>query len=474
MCNLNPEKTMNSRGRTIIGFIIVMAAVAVFAAMLPAQVFSANAWIRDADGRALLLHGANVSGDAKWAPGFTAWHTYEDYERMKTDWGFNVARFLIFWAGIEPEQGVYDDEYLDVVEERLDWAESIGLYVILDMHQDIYGYKFGGDGAPDWAVWDDGRYFGGGLEPWWLNNLWPAVRRAFANLWTDEELQMYFHGAWAHVAERFADHPAVLGFEIINEPFCGDILPWNFETTVLPWFYKGVIDAMRAVAPDKIVFYEPHITATPGFRSLLPPIGRENLVYFPHCYNPLLEESLFPYTGLGWQVDLYMNRRDSDARRAGVPWMVGEFGVSGSLQGFGRYLNDICDGLDRRLAGWTYWSYDRSSNDGWGLVDEDGNETVHLQYLVRPYAQKTAGDPVKMRYARRFKRFTLTFAPDPAITAPTEIYTGGERIYPSGFDVKCSAEASSWHWEYDETCDILSVWIDEPGETHWIRVVPAP
>ncbi len=463
---------MIMQNRTLFLTVFFLSIIAVLHA-IPVQVSASNAWIRDAENRAVILHGANIASAAKSAPLFTSWHTYADYERMKTDWGFNTVRFLIFWAAVEPEKGVYDEEYLDLVQERLDWAESIGLHVILDMHQDIYGYKFGGDGAADWAVWDDGRYFGGGLDPWWLNNLWPAVRRAFANLWTKEEPQFYFQGAWAHVAGRFADHPAVLGFEIINEPFCGDILPWTFELTVLPRFYEGVIDAMRAAAPEKLVFYEPHITATPGFRSIMPPIDREGLVYFPHCYNPLIEQSYIPYPDLGIQVNLYMNRRDGDACRAGVPWMVGEFGVSGSLPGFDAYLNDICDGLDEKLAGWTYWSYDRSSNDGWGLVDDEGNETVHLQYLVRPYAQKIAGDPLKMRFFREAGVFILAFAPDQAITAPTEIYTGGERIYSTGFDVKCSAEPSSWHWEYDETCDILRVWIDEPGDTHWIKIDPA-
>jgi len=66
-------------------------------------------------------------------------------------WELNAVRFLVLWAAVEPERGVYDDAYLDQVAERMAWARQAGLVVVLDLHQDVHGEGFGGDGAPRWT-----------------------------------------------------------------------------------------------------------------------------------------------------------------------------------------------------------------------------------------------------------------------------------------------------------------------------------
>ena len=129
---------------TIFFFVIILYSYSVGAS---------NCWIRDEDNRVIIFHGLNISNAAKRTENQISWQTYEDYKRMSLDWGFNCIRLLIFWSAIEPEPGVYNDTYLNLVEERVNWAEDLGLYVILDMHQDVYSAKFGGDGAPYWAVW---------------------------------------------------------------------------------------------------------------------------------------------------------------------------------------------------------------------------------------------------------------------------------------------------------------------------------
>ncbi len=447
--------------------VIPVIAAAVFAGACNAS----EVWIRDDDGRAIILHGINISNAAKWAPDRISWHEFGDYERMKTDWGFNAVRYLIFWDAIEPEPGVYDEEYLDKVAERVAWADSLGLFVILDMHQDIYGPKYGGDGAPDWAAWDDGLYYDY-IEPWWLNYMWPAVRRAFTSLWTEDVLQEHFQNAWAHVAARFADHPAVLGFEILNEPFCGEILPRNFEFNYLDRFYTGVIDAIREVAPDQLVFYEPHVTTNWGSKSRLGVLPREGLAYAPHYYHPLVHEGL-PYLGNSWNIRLTMKRRDSEANLAKVPWILGEFGVMGDTEGMGEYLNDILRILDGRLAGWTYWCYDYGSSHGFGVIEDNGEEGLQLQYLVRPYARRIAGDPVKMSYSTNRNELYVEFDRVEGVTGPTEIYTTGERRYPDGIEVECSDPAGSWSFEYEGDTGILEVWTPDSPGSHRILVSPA-
>lgn len=105
--------------------------------------------LRDYAGRMILLRGLNyVNKDEK--------NNYRNlikdtaFIKMKS-WGFNAVRLGINWSALEPSPGKYDTDYLQDLDLRLQYAKQYGIYVILDMHQDLYGKKFGG-GAPPPAV----------------------------------------------------------------------------------------------------------------------------------------------------------------------------------------------------------------------------------------------------------------------------------------------------------------------------------
>src|SRR5262245_62005190 len=117
---------------------VLASAVLLLACSEPAP----RRFITDAQGRALILHGANVSGSAKNDPARLPWVTQSDVERMARDFGFDFARYLIFWDAIEPQPGVIDQAYLDQVQQRLDWFAAAGIHVVLDMHQDVYARRF--------------------------------------------------------------------------------------------------------------------------------------------------------------------------------------------------------------------------------------------------------------------------------------------------------------------------------------------
>jgi len=53
------------------------------------------------------------------------------------DWGFNCVRLGFTWASVEPEPGVYSEKCLAEIDKRVEWATKNGLYVFLDMHQDL-------------------------------------------------------------------------------------------------------------------------------------------------------------------------------------------------------------------------------------------------------------------------------------------------------------------------------------------------
>ena len=103
----------------------------------------------DAEGRQVLLHGMNVVSKSK-AENYLSWHRADDFAKMRA-WGMNCVRLGIIWDAIEPDPGRYDDAYLDGVSQRIEWAANHGLYVFLDMHQDLFSALYS-DGAPEWAT----------------------------------------------------------------------------------------------------------------------------------------------------------------------------------------------------------------------------------------------------------------------------------------------------------------------------------
>ena len=63
------------------------------------------------------------------------------------EWGINCIRLGIIWDGLEPSPGSFSEEYLEGIDKFINLASLNNMYVILDMHQDLYSHKFGGDGG---------------------------------------------------------------------------------------------------------------------------------------------------------------------------------------------------------------------------------------------------------------------------------------------------------------------------------------
>ena len=53
-------------------------------------------------------------------------------------WGVNVVRYVTVWEAIEPEPDVINKEYIKKMKEKVRWLTRRSIYVIVDMHQDLY------------------------------------------------------------------------------------------------------------------------------------------------------------------------------------------------------------------------------------------------------------------------------------------------------------------------------------------------
>lgn len=182
----------------------------------------------DSLGRQVVLHGINIGGMDQVGDRLEWRQAMDDFARLRL-WGFNCVRMQIEWCHLEPECGKYREEYLRCLDQRIAEARRNGLYVLLDMHQDLWSRKAGGyDGAPDWATLNDGKPHVSTRPVWGIAYYSsPSVLASFDSFWTNRPgpdgmgIQDRFALAWRQVAQRYAHDPAILGYDFLNEPAAG-------------------------------------------------------------------------------------------------------------------------------------------------------------------------------------------------------------------------------------------------------------
>ncbi len=401
-----------------------------------------SGFIRDAQGRAVILRGANVSGGAK-APPWFGFQGPADFLRMRTEWGMNAVRFLVEWAPIEPESGVYDASYLDGVAERIGWAQDADLAVVVDMHQDIYGMGFaagGGDGAPLWSC-AAGNYAGFmPMSVWALDNLEAGPTACWDAFWNGAAIESHFAEAWRRVAARLSGYGNVVGFDVFNEPYWGSHGITHFEPDLLSPFYEKIVPVVRSAAPAWLAFLEPSSARNLGGTTYLtrPTFGQ--YVYAPHSYDTDAEMGDgFPLADVP-KIVSNIAALASEAQALGGPLWIGEYGGTASESGITEYMKATYDGAGAVAASTMYWAYDMG---GYGLLNPDGTEAQPLvDSVVRPYPERVAGDPIAWSFDEPSSTFTFRYHPSASIAAPT-IVSVPPRIYPGGYSVDCGGCKSS-------------------------------
>lgn len=158
--------------------------------------------------------------------------------------GFNCVRVLTFARGALDNT----NRYLDTLDRVIDYAGTIGLRVIVDMHNDE-----GGHGPKD--NW--------GTAP--VNGLWYDKGGASdgtdggGNIGTITDAD--FQQAWVTLAKRWKGKTAILGYDLINEPHSG-LTTWGGydgqegSNTDIRAMYIRVGNAIHAIDPDPLIIAE--------------------------------------------------------------------------------------------------------------------------------------------------------------------------------------------------------------------------
>jgi hypothetical protein len=248
----------------------------------------------------------------------------DDFAQMRA-LGFDVVRLVLNWSQLEPTPGAYSATYLNRVAQVVGWARQQGIYVILDMHQDQYSRYIvpaakgtapvacspsgGGDGAPAWAVQTDGKV---GCALYGIDELNPAESAAFANFWANSAvaapqdqspgagLQDHYIGGLAALARVFENNPAVLGYELMNEPQPGSTgaVPagngYQASSQDLYPFYTRAIEALTGVRDGRPTCpaAAPTSLANTCAYPQLASVSRQQIFFEPLAYRNLVDFSL--------------------------------------------------------------------------------------------------------------------------------------------------------------------------------------
>ncbi len=369
----------------------------------------ANGVFRDEHGRDIQLRGINTGGRSKWEP-FVPFPisveasvgavkaAAEPFFARLHGWGLDTVRMPFSWEALEPTPDGFDERYLERYEAMVDVAWAHGLRVIIDFHQDVYASPFCGDGFPLWTIAGEYGPPRRDCENWgvgYIANL--DVQAAFDRFWANADgLQDRYLRMWEVMAERLADHPGVLGLELINEPGWGSapsIQAWK-QSTLNP-FHTAVIAHLRGVVGDEplIFFNNTGIEAVGLTQTLhLRPEG-EGLVYAPHMYDGgLITGSL----ALGHEPEPVVQSIAEFCRTSGVAGLIGEFGYHIAAVGGDLWLTRAMDSIDAWRLSATLWEYSHNetlwNHEDISVIDADGTERPVLDVYVRPWLRAVAGD----------------------------------------------------------------------------------
>lgn len=447
----------------------------------------------DAYGRETFFHGVNaVVKGFPWVPSldFNVYYSMSERDfQLLSQAGMNVIRLGTMWSGFEPVQGQYNYTYLEQISQIAAIGAKYGVYTLLDMHEDVLAEQFCGEGIPLWAVrvnsllpfpalngagFNESQYENStgymlptrqacALHSWGSYFAAEAVGSAYEALYTNQDgIADAWAKAWGLITKYFAGRTEILGVELFNEPWAGDIykdileiIPGVADKDKLQPVYDRLSASVRVADPERLVFFA-GVTWDDfgaGFTSV--PGGSEfanRSVFAFHLYvPPQFQNSQSSYFGFHLK----------DAQRLQSGWMMTEFGSPGYNSDF----NNDTQAADNDLLSWIMWEWKDfcketpetlNSNKqaaaygacktGYGGVswnETTGQPDPSVMFkLSRAYAPYVAGTTQTMNYNPDTVEFKLVYTVDTAITMPTEIYVSEDMHYTSG--VKVTFEPATW------------------------------
>ena len=273
--------------------------------------------------------------DASHDPATQTWFHPETWEDWETCWGqpvttpeiinaiaargFNIIRVPVTWFPHMDSDGNVEKEWMDRVEEVVNYVLDAGCYCILNVQHDT--------GARDANRTDDGAWIAADIDEY------PTISPRFKKLWTQ-------------IATRFRDYGDNLLFEAMNETLNGQ-RQWNTanqasDYEALNLLLQDFVDAVRATGGNNewrnlVVNPMGATNAQEEIDAFVCPLDvhANHLIASVHSYNPYN----FCNDGGEWNHlifdseceqeidDIFARVEKRFAQELGLPFFFGEFGA---------------------------------------------------------------------------------------------------------------------------------------------------
>lgn len=236
--------------------------------------------------------------------------THEDIKYLKS-LGFNHLRipFNFKYFVVEDHPDIFLDEGFRRLDDVIKWCEDENIYVILDLHA-----------APGGQTGDN------------IDDSW-----GYPYLFENETAKHTTIKLWKKIAERYSDKKIILGYDLLNEPIAHYFENKNVLNLELEPLYKRIVDAIREVDPNHIIFLGGAQWNT-NFDVFGPPFDN-NLAYTFHKYWMPTEQK---------EIQAYVDFRD----KYNVPIWLGESGENDD-----EWIDSFRKLLEKNNIGWSFWPY---------------------------------------------------------------------------------------------------------------------
>lgn len=243
--------------------------------------------------------------------------------------GLNFVRVPFYWQEVMNTQGKIKQHGFDQIDWVIKESKKRGMYVIIDLH-----------GAP--GGHSDGYLTGG--------------QTGSNQLWTNSTFQQWAQTIWETTATRYKGEPAVLGYDLLNEPVASK----EGSLTIVD-MYDRLYKAVRAIDADHIIF----MGAFYSFDFLCNPAdkGWTNVIYQTHPYgadkrdNEDVQKQFM--TG---QLEYLKQYRD----KWNVPVYAGEFNLWNHYNLWETWMSTLTT-ENIMWSSWTYKNTDCSLINSWGI-----------------------------------------------------------------------------------------------------------
>lgn len=238
--------------------------------------------------------------------------TKELFTSLKKN-GVNAVRIPVTWRDHMDSNGNIDREWMDRVQQVVDYAYSQGMYVIINVHHD-------GGGDPKFGAWI--------IEE--SQNDYNTFLKKYKNV-------------WKQIAERFKNYSDYLIFESMNEVGFDTLYNKNKADAynLINKINQDFVDIIRATGGNNakrhllIAGYYTDIERTCDSLYKMPDDKAGRCILSVHYYTPwdfctCDRKHTWGANSEVWQMETLIGKMKKNFVDKGIPVIIGEYAASGS------------------------------------------------------------------------------------------------------------------------------------------------